>query len=59
MGGLGPLEILVLIPAIIFWLLPIVASSVFLWMCYQGRFSAPKTCPKCGADLREKPVAPQ
>jgi len=33
-------------------LLPSIASVVFLWLCFRGRFSAPKTCPRCGADLK-------
>jgi len=34
-------------------LLPVAASAVFLWLAFNGRFSAPKFCPKCGADLKE------
>jgi hypothetical protein len=58
MFGIGPMEAAFVVPMFILWLLPPAASAVFLWMCYRGRFSAPKICPKCGADLRERPVAP-
>ena len=57
MGGMGPIETAMFLFCIPLYLLPPAASAVFLWLCYKGRFSAPKTCPKCGADLREKPVA--
>jgi len=52
MFGVGPLEFVMVVLMSVAGLLPAAASAVFLWMCFKGRFHAPKTCPKCGADLR-------
>jgi hypothetical protein len=51
MFGLGPVEMVLFIPLVLLWLLPPIAAAVFLWLCVQGRFSAPKTCPHCGKSL--------
>jgi hypothetical protein len=52
MGGIGVFELVFVVLLGLVSLLPTVAAGVFLWMLIQGRFRAPKTCPKCGADLR-------
>ena len=52
MFGMGPIEFVFVALMGIVGLLPSVAAGVFLWMLFQGRFRAPKACPKCGANLR-------
>ena len=50
--GVGPIELILVLIVGAVSLLPIIASGVFLWLVYAGHFRRPKTCPKCGADLR-------
>jgi len=53
---IGPAESLIILFMVVGYLLPIVASAVLLWLVFQGRFSAPKSCPKCGAENRRTEI---
>jgi hypothetical protein len=53
MGGIGPMELMLLLFCFPVYLLPPVASAVFLWLVYKGRFAAKRTCPKCGAEISD------
>ena len=57
MGGMGPIESAMFIICLPIYLLPPIASAVFLWLCYKGRFSAPKRAPSA-ARSRAKSRSP-
>ena len=52
MLDVGPFQVVFVLLVGVVGLLPTVAAAVFLWMCFTGRLSTPKTCAKCGAQLR-------
>ncbi len=53
MFGIGPVElIIVALMSVVLVLVPLAAVVILIWMAATGRFSGPKNCPHCGADLR-------